>query len=207
VEIRCLSLQYYQPTLEEQDTVHYLSLIERVGELFQTLATGDPVNKEALHHLLSVKARRSLNQLVRFLRGEENSDLKQLALTIAQGNQRLPCALLEESNRENFYFTEAPEWQELEVEGVLIRREQDLDERKNAVQIQDRTGAIFMCRKFQERVHQDQLSHLALGSIVRLVLKVRYSAEEQPRRAEARVLQVLHPPLLTQQMTLLPAIV
>jgi len=104
VEIRCLHLDYYQPSLADPEEPQYLSLIERVAELFQNLALGEPTNKEALHHLLSPKARRSFNQLVRLLRPETGSDLTTLELTIVQGNQHRPCAILNQDNREFFYF-------------------------------------------------------------------------------------------------------
>ncbi len=205
VAIRCLSLDYYQPNLDAQKAPTYLSLIERVGELFQALASADLATKESLQQLLSAKARRSINQLVRLLRSEEEtSDLQALRLTIAQGHLRIPCAELLSHNWEKFYFPEAPEWQEITLEATLIRREQDLDERKNSVHLQAHDGVVYLCRKFNDRLDQEHLSQLTLGATVRLRLKVRYTYDDAlaPRRAEGRVLQVEYPLRQIQQISL-----
>jgi hypothetical protein len=200
VEVRCLHLDYYQPDLTQAEP-QYLSLVQRVAELFQNLATGDPLQKEALQQLLSLKARRSINQLVRLLRGDEDSDLEALTLTLAQGNQRWPCATLSEFNREYFYFPEAPEWEEIVVVGVLVRREQDLDPRRNGVSIQGQDGIFYVCRKFADRVFQDFLSGLPLGTKIQLTGKVK-ATDDPARKAECRVLNVEEPPLPEQQISL-----
>ncbi|WP_287130113.1 hypothetical protein [Candidatus Cyanaurora vandensis] len=203
VEMRCLHLDYYQPQLGEPEEPQYLGLIERVGEVFQTLGMGQPTDKEALQHLLPPRARRALNQLVRLLRPEV-SDLNTLELTIAQGNQRTPAAVLNQENRELFYFPEAPEWQEVRLVGILTRREQDLDERRNSVHIQGQDGILYICRRFSDRIYQDQLSQLPLGTQICLTGKIKYTYDDTqtPRRAECRVHQVTIPPLPEQQIPL-----
>ncbi len=206
VEVRAEHLNYYQPRIDNPQSTPptYGLLIERVGELFQELAQGDPATKEALQHLLSVRAKRAMNQLVRLLRPEEETALATLTLTRSQGQRGVVCAVLNATNCVFFYFPEHPEWQELTFEGVLIRREQDLDERKNTVQILDRAGVIYTCKKFQDRTLQDHLSHLALGAKIRLAGRVRFTYDDtlRPRRAECRVQFVLDPPLEIQQIPL-----
>ncbi len=204
VEICSLDLDYYQPPLQPTDPVPYISLVQRVGEIFQILAQGNPLDRSALHHLLSPRARRSINQLVRLLRSEGTSDLKAIHLTLAQGNERVSCAALTEANREHFYFPEAPEWQQMTVEGVLSRREQDLDERKNAIVLQGRDGVAYSCKKFADRILQDHLCHLMLGSKIRLTARVKFTYDDTlaVRRADCRVLSVLLPPLPAQQIAL-----